>query len=71
MTAETPKRFADYNPDKLANEEEIRAYLEAARAEGGNDPVFMASVREVVRLNRERLDEERARLRALGDLGDA
>ena len=55
MEPENRKRFSEYNPDKLATEEEIRAYLEAARSEGGNDPVFMASVREVVRMARERL----------------
>lgn len=49
------KRFADYNPDKLANEEEVLAYLEAARAERGDDAVFMTSVLEVVRMARERL----------------
>ena len=53
--APEPKRFADYNPDKLASEEDVRAYLEAARAERGDDLVFMASVREVVRMARERL----------------
>lgn len=55
MAADFPKRFSEYNPDKLANEEEICAYLEAAQAEGGSDPVFMTSVREVVRMARERL----------------
>lgn len=45
--------------DYLLTQEDIELYLKACRAEAGDDPIFMARIREDVARARRRLGSER------------